>query len=108
MNRFQLALTAALVAGSSLAMADQMASNTTRDERMDTALQDYRSKQANDSPGPAARAEESMKRGARKAGHAIEHGATATGHAIKKGAQKTGDAIRHVGEKIQGATTSSP
>ena len=108
MNRIQLALTTALLAGSSWAMAEQMSTTTTRDERMDAALQDYRSKQSSDSPGPAARAEASVKRGVHKAGHAIEHGATATGHAIKKGAQKTGQAIEHVGEKIKGATTSSP
>lgn len=66
----------------------------TREQRMDEALQNHRSAASkNPQPGPVARAEESVKRGARNAGSAVKHGAQRTGEAIKHGAQRTGQAI---------------
>lgn len=85
MNQAKLILVAALVGLSSAAMAD---STTDRDQRMNSALENYRSSDAaakNPEPGPAARAEKATKRGARKAG----------------------DALRRTGEKIRESTTSA-
>jgi type IV secretory pathway TrbL component len=92
-----------------------------REQRMDEALQNYRNSAnsnssapatANDprlknpQPGPAARAEESMKRGAHRAGHAVRHGAHRTGEAIKHGAERTGDAIGRGVDKVKEKTTN--
>ncbi|HEY9067356.1 MAG TPA: hypothetical protein VIO33_20405 [Burkholderiaceae bacterium] len=108
---------AMLAAASTLAVADQPGS-TTRQERMDQALANYRSGQpsgnvtVNDesanctqtsSGGTFARAEASIKRGACKTGHAIERGVRKTGHAIGKAGRKTGDALRRAGEKMGGS-----
>lgn len=75
-----------------------------RQQRMDEAYQDYRSSPGTraDSPGPAERAENSMKRGMHRAGKAIRHGADKTGEAIGKGVRKTGDAMHRAGEKVEG------
>lgn len=103
MHQAKLILAAALVGLSSVAMAD-----TDREQRMNDALENYRSSGSaakNPSPGPFARAEESTKRGARKAGHAAKHGAQRVGDGIATGVQKTGDALRRTGEKIEDATT---
>jgi hypothetical protein len=105
MNQVKLILAAALVGVSSAAMA---AVDTDRDQRMNDALEDYRSSGSaaqNPSPGPFARAEESTKKGVRKAGTAIKHGAQKVGHAVGTGVKKTGDAIGRTGDKIQGSTT---
>lgn len=107
MNHTKLILAAALVGLSSAAMADI---DTDRDQRMNSALENYRSSgvaSKNPQPGPFARAEESTKRGMRKAGHAIKHGAQRAGEGIKTGVEKTGDALRRTGEKIEDATTPS-
>ena len=62
MKRMHLALTAAMLAACSVtAFAEQSAAEA-RQERMDQAYEDSR----NPNPGPAARAERSMKRGAAK------------------------------------------
>lgn len=87
---------AATLAASGAAMAQN--DTPPREQRMDEALQNYRNGHSNATaqnpqPGPAARAEESVKRGARRAGHAVKHGAERTGEAIKHGAQKAGDAV---------------
>ena len=106
MNHTKLILAAALVGLSAAAMAV----DTDRDQRMNSALENYRSSGAaakNPQPGPFARAEESTKRGMRKAGHAIKHGAQRAGEGIKTGVGKTGDALRRTGEKIEDATTPS-
>ena len=71
--------------------------STTRDERMDAALQDYRSSQTNDRPGPMARAENSIKHGFHKAGAGMKHGAHEVGHAVSEGAHKTGQALHRAG-----------
>lgn len=105
MNQAKLILVAALVGISSAAMAD---STTDRDQRMNSALESYRSSDAaakNPEPGPFARAEEATKRGVRKAGHAIKHGAQRAGDGIATGVEKTGDALRRTGEKIKEKTT---
>ena len=107
MNRFKLALGMTLIAASTLALADEMSAGTTREQRMDGALQNYRGAR-NDPPGPAARAEESIKRGTHRAGHAIHHGAVATGHAIKRGIHKTGHTLHRAGEKIEDSKAAKP
>jgi hypothetical protein len=105
MNQAKLILVAALVGLSSVAMAD---STTDREQRMNSALENYRSSEAaakNPEPGRFARAEESTKRGARKAGNAIKRGAKRAGEGISTGVEKTGDALRRTGEKIKEKTT---
>ena len=119
---FKLMVLATALAAGSAAMAQD--NTAPREQRMDEALQNYRNAQPmqaapadprNPHPGPAARAEEATKRGARNAGHAVKHGAQRTGAAIKHGAEraghavgtgveKTGAAIRRGGEKIQEKT----
>jgi len=114
---------AMLAAASGLAVADQPGS-TTREQRMDAALADYRAGRSGESVdngsvdctqasngGTFARAEASMKRGACKTGHALERGVKKTGHAIGTAGRKTGDAIRRTGEKMGGSSdkaTSDP
>jgi len=114
---------ALLAAATTLAVADQPGS-TTRQERMDAALADYRAGRTGASDGSEsadctqassggtfARAEAAMKRGACKTGHAIERGVKKTGHAIDKAGRKTGDALRRTGEKMGGSpdkATSDP
>ncbi|HKW84680.1 MAG TPA: hypothetical protein VJN68_13100 [Burkholderiaceae bacterium] len=112
---------ALLASATTLALADQPGS-TTREQRMDAALANYRSG-GQSSPddnancaqssqgGTFARAEASFKRGACKTGHAIERGVKKTGHAIDKAGRKTGDALRRTGEKMGGSpekATSDP
>lgn len=72
-----------------------------RQARMDSAYTTYR---RNPHPGPAARAERSMKHGARKTGHAIKHGTMEAGHAVGTGVRATGRVIRRGGEKLQNST----
>ncbi len=109
----QLVLLSALAGVSGAAFA---ADSGTRDERMQAALDDYHRSNGtstrdmrytdprNPRPGPAARAESSVKRGASDAGDAIKHGASKAGHAIGTGLHKTGEAIDHAGEKLKGKT----
>ncbi|MEP7102046.1 MAG: hypothetical protein ABI781_16175 [Burkholderiales bacterium] len=98
MNRIQLVLIGTLIGAASTAvMAADPASESTRRERMDQAYEDYRNPQ----PGPAARAESSIKRGAHKTGEAIERGAKKVGHAVGKGVRKTGEVIGRGGEKLE-------
>jgi hypothetical protein len=87
-------LAAALALSTGLASAQNYENTPSREQRMDEAMQNYRSAASkNPQPGPAARAEESMKRGAHRAGHAVQRGAHRTGDAIKHGAKKTGQAV---------------
>lgn len=93
--------------------ANAYESTPPREQRMGEALQTYRDGTAkNPQPGPVARTEEDIKRGARNAGAAVKHGAQRTGEAVKHGAQragqavgtgveKTGDAIRRGGDKLK-------
>lgn len=106
MKNIKSALFAALLGASAVSMAATVESDATREQRMSDALDSYHSGAAADpSPGPAARAEESVKRGLKKTGRAIEHGAQKTGHAIETGAHKAGEAIHSAGEKIEKKTT---
>lgn len=122
---FKLIVLATALAAGTAAMAQD--NTAPREQRMEEALQNYRNTHStqpaqvtpadprNPQPGPAARAEESVKRGARNAGHAVKDGAQRTGAAIKhggeragdavgRGVEKTGAAIRRGGEKIQDKT----
>lgn len=102
MNRIRTALIATLLSATTgLALAADAGSESTRRERMDRAYEDYRNPQ----PGPAARAESSIKRGAARTGSAIKSGARKTGHAIGTGVRKTGEVIGRGGEKLQDAST---
>ena len=95
MKNLKFALAAALIGASTAALAIDTDSEANRQQRMDDALQTYRSGDArNTNPGRFARAEESTKRGFRKAGAAI-----------KRGAEKTGDALHRTGEKIEDKLT---
>ena len=106
---------AMLAAASTLAAADQPGS-TTREQRMEAALADYRAGRTGgnvdngsvdctqaSNGGTFARAEASMKRGACKTGHALERGVKKTGHAIGNAGRKTGDVLRRAGEKMGGS-----
>ncbi len=105
MNRTTLVLLAALVgAASATAFAADPGSDAERRERMDRAYEDYR----NTNPGPAARTESSMKRGAHRAGHAIEGGAKKVGSAVGKGVRKTGEAIGRGGQKLEQKSEPKP
>ncbi|MDP9045749.1 MAG: hypothetical protein M3O01_13190 [Pseudomonadota bacterium] len=81
------------------ALADDASSDQARRERMDAAYEDYR----NPNPGPAARTENAIKRGAHRAGSAIKNGAEKAGHAVAQGVRKTGQAIDRGGEKVDNA-----
>jgi hypothetical protein len=116
----RLVLTAALfgVAAGGAAQAADPDADAARQQRMDEALGHYRDQQGgsaarpddyrNPQPGPAARAEASIKRGAHRAGHAIRHGAEKAGHAVGKGVRKTGEAIGRGGEKLEDAARPKP
>jgi hypothetical protein len=109
MNRIKFTLAAALIGLSTVALAEDVGSDSARQERMDAALQNYHGNDSrNTQPGTFARAEASTKRGMHRAGSAIKHGAQKVGHAVGTGARKTGDAIRHTGEKIQSKTSPKP
>ena len=98
MQTLKLSICAALTAASTLAFAYEP--ETTREQRMSNALDRYHDSR-NPNPGPAARTEESIKRGVGKTGHAIKHGAQKAGHAVSRGAHKAGDALRNTGERIE-------
>lgn len=99
-TRTRATIAALLGACTSLAMAAaDPASEAARRERMDRAYQDSR----NPNPGPAARAETSVKRGAHDTGQAIKHGARRAGHAVGKGVRKTGEAVGRGGKKLENA-----
>jgi len=107
---------AMLAAMSTFAAADQPGA-TSRQERIDAALADYRSGRSTPSTSssvtePADCVQSSaIKRGACKTGHALERGVKKTGNAIGKAGRKTGDALRRTGEKMGGSpdkATSDP
>ena len=106
MKPMQLTLIAALfsVVSASAALAADADSAAARQQRMDQALEDYRNAQ----PGPAARTENSIKRGAHRAGMAIKRGAESAGHAMGHGMRKAGEAMGPGGEKPQEASTPKP
>ena len=108
---------AMLGAMSTFAVADQPGA-TTRQERIDAALADYRSGQPTSSTASGSAYDSTdcsqasaIKRGACKTGHALERGVKKTGNAIGKAGRKTGDALRRTGEKMGGSpdkATSDP
>ena len=105
MNRSKLALVAALVgAFSAPAFAADTSSEADRRSRMDRAYEDYR----NPNPGPAARAESSVKRGASNTGAAIKSGTKKAGQAVGKGVRKTGEAIGRGGKKLEEKSAPKP
>ncbi len=105
MNRSQLVLVAALVgAFTAPAFAADATTDTDRRARMDRAYEDYR----NPRPGPAARAESSVKRGAHNTGAAIKRGTKKAGHAVGTGVRKTGEAVGRGGAKLQQKTAPKP
>ncbi len=110
MNTLKIVTAAMLVSAAACALAaEPSTTDTTRQERMDRALSDYRdahpsSSTANPNPGPAERGENAIKRGAHKTGNAIERGAKAVGHAVGTGLTKTGDALHNGGEKLHEKT----
>jgi Ni/Co efflux regulator RcnB len=108
MKTTKFLLSAALVAASAAAMADTATTNTSRDDRMNEALQNYRSGDttANSSASTSRGDKNAFERGVDKTGNAIKRGAHKTGNAIKSGAHKTGDAIERTGEKIKEKTTN--
>ncbi|WP_326537839.1 hypothetical protein [Pseudorhodoferax sp.] len=101
----RLGLLATLLAlGGLLPAAHAEDTTPPREQRMGEALQNYRDAAAkNPQPGPVARAEESAKRGAHRAGAAVQHGAQRTGEVIKYGAQRTGEAVGTGAEKAGNA-----
>ena len=103
MKQLKPTLTAAILglACGGTALAAHPDADAARQQRMDQAYEDYR----NPHPGPAARTESAIKRGAHRAGEAIEHGARKAAHAVGKGVRKTGEAVRHGGEKLEDAST---
>jgi hypothetical protein len=107
MKPIKLVLLCTLLGVSGLASAAEPQADTTREQRMSEALDKYHDSR-NANPGPAARAEESIKRGASKTGHAIKRGAHKTADAVKHGAHKTGEAMHRVGEKIKGKDQPAP
>ena len=102
MKPITLVLISALVGACGIAVA-QTPSDAGRDQRMGEALDRYHDSR-NANPGPAARTEESIKRGASKTGHAIKRGAHKVAHAVKHGAHETGEAMHKVGDKIKAKT----
>ncbi|MBS0447708.1 MAG: hypothetical protein JSR59_17340 [Proteobacteria bacterium] len=104
----------------STAIAQDM-NDTTRQQRMDAAYQDFKSGQSSGTSssnmstshhmmhgtGSAARAEESIKRGAHKTGQAIKHGAEKTGEAVEHGVEKTKEAAHEAHQKMKGASEPS-
>lgn len=106
MNHAKLILAAALLGVSATAMA--VDTDAAREQRINESLENYRSSSAaaqNPSPGRFARAEESTKRGVKKAAASVKHGAQKAGNAVKTGAEKTGAAIRRGGEKMKEKVT---
>ena len=106
MKAITLIIASTLVAASGLAAA-AVDPDAAREQRMNEALDKYHDSR-NAQPGPAARTEESIKRGAHKAGQAIKHGANKVGHAVGTGMHKTGEAIHHTGEKLEDKTSDAP
>jgi hypothetical protein len=122
MNRHSFALAAiaaatVLAGASTLARAADPAYDSSRQERMDSAYTDYQNNpryhhdasdsSMNNGGGRFERGENSIKRGAHRAGQGIKNGAEKVGHAVETGAHKTGDALRRTGDKIKDKTSSN-
>jgi hypothetical protein len=107
MNPTKLTFVAALlgaVATTSFAAVDthhNNATTTTREERMNAALENYRSRHPNATvsddtaqPGPAVRTENAIKRGFHKAGDAIHRGVEKTKDAAHRATHHDDDTAR--------------
>ncbi len=105
MKAFNLVMATVLIAASSLVAAAEIAPGVAREQRMNDALDQYHDGR-NAQPGPGARTEESLKRGAARTGEAIKHGAKKVGHAMGTGVHKTGEAIHRAGEKLEDKTSA--
>ena len=109
MKKIRFAIIAASFLASTAAFAADAQADAARQDRMDSALQTYRdSASKNPNPGPFARAEESTKRGVRKAGSAVKRGAKKTANAVENAGVKTKAALRRTGEKLQDVTGTAP
>lgn len=132
MNTIKYIVGTALVALTGVAFAAQ--AETTREERMDAAYQNYRSANPDRSASDgertmdrhgdrhghkahrrdhredgavrrgAHRAGDAIQRGAHKTGDAVRRGAHKAGHAVGTGVRKTGEALERTGDKIQEST----
>jgi hypothetical protein len=110
MNRHQFALAAvalatALAGASSLALAD----DSSRQDRMDSAYDNYRNDPHYNHAGNASMPSADHNSGGRfeRAENSVKRGAHRTGDAIKNGAHKTAEALRRTGDKIKDKTTPS-
>ena len=100
MNTTKLAIGVLLTVSSLACVAADQHADTTREQRMDEALEHYRSSHPDATDSAGTRSESGFKRGVRKTGAAIERGAERAGNAVKHGLEKTGQAAHRVGDKI--------
>jgi hypothetical protein len=100
MNTTKLSIGLVLTMSSLVCFAANQYADTTREQRMDEALQRYRSSHPDPSQSAGTPSESGFKRGVRKTGAAIERGAEKAGNAVKHGLEKTGQAAHRVGDKI--------
>ena len=100
MNTTKLAIGVLLTMSSLACVAADQYADTTREQRMDEALQRYRSAHPDRSESAGTRTESGFKGGVRRTGAAIERGAEKGGNAIKHGLEKVGQAAHRVGDKI--------
>ena len=96
----KLAIGLLLTMSSLACLAAEQYTDTTREQRMDDALQRYRTSHPDPSESTGARSESGFKRGVHKTGAAIERGAERAGNAVRHGLEKTGQAAHRVGDKI--------
>jgi len=107
-------LTVAFVVGPLMALSSVVAvaadptPSSTREQRMDDALDRYRAAHPEASDSAAPRTESGFKRGVQRTGSAIERGAERAGHAVRRGLEKTGEAAHRVGDKISEKVNGSP
>lgn len=121
MNKLKLISLAVLLASGAFTL-QATAAETSREQRMEQARQDYQKKQmrsgssqrmssqapADSGAGPVARAEAKVKRGAKRTGAAIQRGASKTGAAVSRAGTKTKNAIRRTGERMGGSDKPNP
>jgi len=118
MNKLKIAVAVALL-GIGPATLTATAAESTREQRMEEALQSYRSGSPRDGgsaqvdagqrdsgAGPVARTGASINRGATKAVNSIESGVRRAGNAVARGADKATGAIRRTGERMGGSSTA--
>jgi hypothetical protein len=117
MNKIKIVLSAVLVAAAGSTFAADM--TPTREQRMDQALQDYRSKGTTGTSsttnssmsGNAVRSDRpSMDKGfkdnMKAAGRNLKEGGREVGHDVAQGARKTGHAVHKGSDKVVGKAKS--